>query len=691
MSLSRAFSEHLSATELEQRLNDYVPAEYWHELSWAPVAESLAELSAERQALVFHWFEVILRNHTGLAYRFAERAGRAFGLMDEKDVERWIVHALDRYDREGLAGAYAVLNQPEVLREQWRNEATGVSLEEASRVLELFVCGLSGRRLNLAEDALPWTDTQTLHLPPRLAHLPTRADNFLLYKAMAAMLWAQLRHGTYRSDWETRLPWERKAHALAWLAWLESLRLDARLARDFPGLGQDLAALKTGWHVNPRFDVLRTHDATMETCLSLLTSVIDNEVPSPLPYQCLMRPAAARACMERRMPREQEALARLLGRWLDENQASRPGAPLQVRTETEASGAPVFQLVLDGKPMAPPERINELLQSIHLDWGDIPPEALHAAGTYRGLAEGEDRERLADGDTSRESFSYPEWDYERRSYRKNWCTLREKKLHGNDRRFVHDTLSRHAGRVIQLKRAFEALRGEEKTLRRQGFGDGIDFDAAVEAFGDMRAGREPGEQLFTRRSRQERNIALMVMVDMSGSTKGWVNDLMREALVLLCEALEKLGDRYAIYGFSGMTRINCEVFPIKTFDEAYDGTVKARITAVEPRDYTRMGAAIRHLAWRLSGVDARTRLLVTLSDGKPEDFQDQYRGRYGIEDTRMALIEAKRQGIHPFCITIDNEGADYLPHMYGAVNYTVVSNLAQLPFRVLDIYRHLTA
>ena len=177
---------------------------------------------------------------------------------------------------------------------------------------------------------------------------------------------------------------------------------------------------------------------------------------------------------------------------------------------------------------------------------------------------------------------------------------------------------------------------------------------------------------------------------MSGSTKGWVNDAEREALVLMCEALEVLGDRYAIYGFSGMTRKKCELFRIKRFDEAYDEAVKARISGIRPQDYTRMGFALRHLSRLLLDVEARSRLLITLTDGRPEDYNDNYRGEYGIADTRQALIEARRAGIHPFCITIDREGHDYLARLYGPARFVVLDQVAALPLKVAQIYRRLT-
>lgn len=287
------------------------------------------------------------------------------------------------------------------------------------------------------------------------------------------------------------------------------------------------------------------------------------------------------------------------------------------------------------------------------------------------------------------AYLYDEWDFKRGDYRKNWCVLREVEVNPQSPDFVQHTLHRHRNLVKAIRRSFEVLRGEDRQLKKQPTGDDIDIDALVEAHAEMRAGREMSDRLFLKKRRHERNMAVMFMVDMSGSTKGWINDAERESLVLLCEALEVLGDRYAIYGFSGNTRKKCELFRVKRFDEPYDDTVRARIAGISAQEYTRMGVSIRHLTRLLAEIEARTKLLITLSDGKPDDF-DGYRGEYGIEDTRQALIEAQQQGIHPFCITIDEEARDYLPHMYGAVNYAVIDDVAKLPLKVADIYRRLT-
>ncbi|MBV1932462.1 MAG: VWA domain-containing protein, partial [Porticoccaceae bacterium] len=251
------------------------------------------------------------------------------------------------------------------------------------------------------------------------------------------------------------------------------------------------------------------------------------------------------------------------------------------------------------------------------------------------------------------------------------------------------TLDKYRGLLKSIKKTFEVVLGESKLLRRQSHGDDIDIDALVEAQADFVSGQEMSECVYTRYRNRERSVAVMFMVDMSGSTHGWINDAERESLILLSEALETLGDRYAIYGFSGKTNKRCETYRVKRFDEPYSPLVRQRISGIRSKGFTRMGVAIRHLGHLLNMSQARTKILITLSDGRPEDY-DAYRGRYAVEDTRHALQELRHDGIHSFCITIDKEAQDYLPHMYGAGNYAVIHEVKKLPLKVADIYRRLT-
>ncbi len=188
---------------------------------------------------------------------------------------------------------------------------------------------------------------------------------------------------------------------------------------------------------------------------------------------------------------------------------------------------------------------------------------------------------------------------------------------------------------------------------------------------------------------------MAVLMDMSGSTNRTLDangkrviEVEKEALILLCEALEALGDRYAIYGFSGRSRHDVRFTILKEFDHAYDGRCKQRIGAVEPVHQNRDGAAIRHAVSKLRHERAKVKLLLLLSDGRPLD--DQYERDYALEDTRMALLEAKRLGIHPFCVTIDHEAPTYLNRMCGEVGFVVVDQAGRLPDCLPHIYRRLT-
>lgn len=184
-------------------------------------------------------------------------------------------------------------------------------------------------------------------------------------------------------------------------------------------------------------------------------------------------------------------------------------------------------------------------------------------------------------------------------------------------------------------------------------------------------------------------MAVLLLIDVSGSTDGWLSaqrrviDVEREALLLVCIALAAMGQPYAVQAFSGQGRQSVTLRNIKRFDEPYSIGVALRIAALEPEHYTRAGAAIRHASASLMGQAAAHRLLLLLSDGKPNDA-DGYEGRYGVEDMRMAVVEAKTQGIAPFCLTVDRQAARYLPAVFGAGQYALLTRPAMLPTVLLD-------
>ncbi len=294
---------------------------------------------------------------------------------------------------------------------------------------------------------------------------------------------------------------------------------------------------------------------------------------------------------------------------------------------------------------------------------------------------------------------YPEWDEQIGDYRPRWSTVWERQASGSAAVFVDAVLAEHGPMVRRLRREFQLMRpeglGRERRARE---GDSLDMDALVGELVDTRLGR-PGEgRVYVRRVRKERDVAVAFLVDQSASTRELIAEggksvieVEKESLVLLSEALEALGDRYGIFGFSGRGRqmVTFDVF--KDFEDRWDDVVRGRIGAMTYRMENRDGAAIRHATSRLAALEAKVRLLVLLSDGKPLDCGcDLYQAAYAQADTKMALREARERGIDPFCITVDPSGAEYVGAMYGDVRYAVIESVDQLPARLPAIYRRLT-
>jgi nitric oxide reductase NorD protein len=696
----------LTANEIETQLEDLLDAALSPRRGTSPLVAALALLPRIQQDLVLHWTEVMAKTNAELAYHFVARAKNGLQRMDSMDVEAWVIQAMDVYDKLGLHPACNALDDVEAFADAARVRARTVAFEDVAGILTLFVQGLSGRRLQVQAGDETYTDTATLFLPARESGFATRDANFRLYKATVAHLWAQTWYGTFRVNLaEVIARYADPDQALRLFHALETIRLEARIAHELPGLHRDLQALRAvagstaypaawrSWHQR-----LERIDATVDDTCAALEDLYGTEAPPDLPYQGLLRVDRAQATMTARQVKEkaqlQDALARLLNAQGTNQQPSESRSrrfSIDKASDPAHSDRSSFELNLDGKRVDAPNETQTLMQSIVQDIGTVPDDYLIAAADGRNRPESTARKAdPIDPEIEEGARLYNEWDYRRQHYRKDWCALREIEVTPTDEPFVQRTLQKYAGLAATLRKTFEALRGDDKVQKRQKHGDDIDLDALIEARADLHSGRELNERLFMRTHKIERNIAVMFMVDMSGSTKGWINEAERESLVLLCEALEVLGDRYAIYGFSGITRKRCELYRVKRFDEPYSEPVRQRITGMQPQDYTRMGVAIRHLTHLLDAVDARTKLLITLSDGKPDDY-DGYRGDYGIEDTRQALLEAKRARIHPFCITIDTQARDYLPHMYGAANYTLIDDVRKLPFRVSDVYRRLTA
>jgi nitric oxide reductase NorD protein len=348
------------------------------------------------------------------------------------------------------------------------------------------------------------------------------------------------------------------------------------------------------------------------------------------------------------------------------------------------------------EPQRSPEAFNrwsEATDEALLTDSDLLNELMNAESAEQDLQEGD------------QVFFYDEWDRELGDHRAKWCRIIQRENRRGARDFVEQVRARYSGVISSVRHQFQMLKPE--SLRRvKGELDGEDYDlqAVIDHHLDLRTTGKPSERLYIRRIRRERDVAVSFLLDMSSSTARTITrhpnhpytkpgqkiiDIEKQGLVLMSEALEAVGDAYAIFGFTSEGRRNVKYYVIKEFGERYSAEVERRIGGITYHNNTRLGAAIRHAASRLERQDARTKLLIVLSDGRPYDH-DYGDSRYAREDTKMALRQTKVIGITPFCITIDRESEAELKDLYGEVGYTIIDDVMSLPERLPGIYRRLT-
>jgi len=336
--------------------------------------------------------------------------------------------------------------------------------------------------------------------------------------------------------------------------------------------------------------------------------------------------------------------------------------------------------------------------------GDGEPDELAGAEAWREADLPE--QMIEEGEVA---YNYDEWDRELTDHRLGWCRVIEKRVKQGDKAFVEQTRDRYRGVISSIRYQFQLMKPEDLLrVTNELDGEEFDLDAVIDYVIDRRAAKVGGghqsERLYTRRLRRRRDVAVSFLLDQSSSTARTIGrhplqpytrpgrriiEIEKEGLVLMSEALEAVGDTYSINGFTSEGRRNVKFYVVKDFNEAYTDEVKERIGGISFQNNTRLGAAIRHATAKLAKQEARTRLLIVLSDGRPYDH-DYGDARYAREDTREALRQAKIEGITPFCITIDRESEAELRDLYGEVGYTIIDDVLSLPERMPAIYRRLT-
>lgn len=410
---------------------------------------------------------------------------------------------------------------------------------------------------------------------------------------------------------------------------------------------------------------------------------LDGQAPDELPDAAAPSARMARRPKVRASPEDEDDSDP--GAWMIQTGEGMEKAedPLGLQRPTDREAGSASQEMADAvseldeaRLVATPERAREVLLS------DDAPEA---------RARGEAAAAFAPEATA---LDYPEWDHAAGRYRHPGARVWLLPAADGPDEWIARTREQHRALLAQVRRQFEMLRSHRVWQRQRTDGEELDLEACVAAAADRAAGLPPSDRLYRARAPQRREAAIALLVDASGSTDSWVGgqrriiDVEREALLLVAEALDALGEPHAIHAFSGEGAQRVVVRALKRFDEPPGPAVARRIAGLEPEHYTRAGAAVRHVTQQLMRQPAAHRLLLLLSDGKPND-RDEYEGRHGVEDLRQAIVEARLQGCSPFCLTIDRQARDYLPHIFGPGQYGLLPQPERLPERLLEWTRRL--
>lgn len=296
-----------------------------------------------------------------------------------------------------------------------------------------------------------------------------------------------------------------------------------------------------------------------------------------------------------------------------------------------------------------------------------------------------------------EPYHYPEWDYQMQLDRPEWCTVLEKRAKPGDMEIIDNIVVKHKPLVARLKYLIEAMQPQGvQRLRKQEDGDEIDLNAAVNAMIAMRMGEQPDLRIMMRNVRKVRDLSVMLLIDLSESTndvvlgsESTVLQLAREATVLLADALDKIGDPFAIHGFDSNGRHDVEYFRYKDFGAPYNDKAKSRLAGMSGQLSTRMGAAMRHAGSLLKRQPSNKKLLLVITDGEPAD-NDVRDPQYLRFDARKAVEELTRNGISTYCLSLDPRADQYVSRIFGAKNYMVVDDIQRLPEKLPMLYMGLT-
>lgn len=620
-------------------------------------------------------------------------------------------------------------------------ERNGLALDRIVKQLTALLRMLSGRSFQVAYSDPPATDNLNIYLPKAVPAPEAYEQDLLLYRAMALVQVGFLRHGILQDravlaaihrDWVLRSAFHLLAARYVLRQWAE----------EYPGLREDLrkvalldkaGAMRVNVTAVPRDGMpsafVPLYDG-LATCLNWRTPGLEGEParlavrtidrhagaailpllmaqaqllrehfhrlrlgPPPLPWFVgIIRPEWILADLARDIAYEQEWKKgnKPLRQLLEAISRNKKGPLATPPVTIGSSGAPRQGLRarllarISGPDTSSKAPAYGALRDEHVEQARVAA----AARPEDDLLEAPPKPSGGpDADGARE---YDEWDDAAGVYRFAAVKVIEIEAPTGPLGGYEKVVTANQRQIKEIRRRFEALRVEERWLHGQADGSELDMNRAIAALTDIAAGHQPDDRVYKRYVRQRQTVAILTLVDLSGSTQGHVIHLEQEAIVLFAEGLKSLGFPHAFYGFGNTHPQECQLQRIKGFDEPYGDAVYKRMGNLRPNGATRLGAYLRHAGWLLGSRSQARKVLLVVSDGKPED-RGEYRGKQGIRDTAMAVAEVRRLGVHVHCISLDaNEDADgYLGEIFGKGRFLKLDAVDALPARLPEVFRGL--
>ncbi len=664
----------------------------------------------------------LLRGYLQLIHQISAKSSRGLrpmlSIMDEllskltlSGLKRWALYGAQAYAKD-LPGQVKYFSlETEDAKAMLQQQRRGSLFIDNQRRINFYLRALWGRDFFLRPTAADHEGFKP-YLERRVVHLPDAVDPIGeisgqdLYRAMAVHMGAHLLYTPEPLSAEQLSPAQ-----MFFIGFFEDARVEYNAVQNFPGLkklwGGLLRLEHPGKALHPTVELLertalmlldsseRSADAELNTLVERFhTNIAANKENPQFSWhmglelynllQARKDVPSLRILESLRIPyRDDNRLVWDFDEfaWVDsveymaasQRQVRRYVSAVEMANETdcELAGDDAQEVWICATEFMPYEDAGEATVSFNQMWGKEPVS---------------------------DPFHYHEWDYQVQLHRPDWATVYERRQPKGDPEIIENILIAHKPVTHRIKQIIDMLQPEGvQRVRNMEDGDEIDINAAIDAMISIRMGQQPNPRITMRNVIKNRDLSVVVLLDLSASTNEKIDgsdksvlELTREASTLVATAINGVGDPFAIHGFASDGRHDVQYYRFKDFNQKWDDEVKSRLAGMQGGLSTRMGAAMRHAAQHLLKQPERKKLLLVVTDGEPADIDERDPQHLRL-DTRKAVEELASKGVMTYCLTLDPNADTYVKRIFGTNNYTIIDHVDRLPERLPTLFASLTS